>query len=54
MRLYRVVAPHFVAGYESDGTIRRAAPVLRYVVGWSDFQAWNYFCSKGWKFDFVA
>jgi hypothetical protein len=28
MRLIRVVAPHFVAGSESDGTVRRAAPIL--------------------------
>lgn len=46
--LVRVVAPHFVAGFESDGTIRRAAPILKYMVGWSDDRARVYIAQKGW------
>jgi hypothetical protein len=49
MRLYRVVAPHFVAGFESDGVVRRAAPILGYSVGWSELRAMNYFRKKGWQ-----
>lgn len=33
MKLVRVVAPHFVAGFETDGVVRRAAPILKYLVG---------------------
>lgn len=55
MKLVRVTAPHFVAGYESDGLwVRRAAPILRYVLDWPEFQAWNYFDRKGWKYEIVA
>ena len=28
LTLVRVVAPHFVAGPETDGAVRRAAPIL--------------------------
>lgn len=49
MRLIRVVAPHFVAGFETDGTVRRAAPILRYMVGWSDDRARGYIRRKGWN-----
>jgi len=49
MRLIRVVAPHFVAGFESDGTVRRAAPILRFMVGWSDERARVYIAGKGWR-----
>jgi hypothetical protein len=36
VKLIRVVAPHFVAGFESDGIVRRAAPILKRLVGKSD------------------
>jgi hypothetical protein len=47
--LVRVVAPHFVAGFESDGTVRKAAPILKYMVGWTDDQAREYIAKKGWR-----
>jgi hypothetical protein len=49
MRLIRVVAPHFVAGFESDGTVRRAAPILGFMTGWSDDRARVYMAAKGWR-----
>ncbi|TYO65559.1 hypothetical protein FXV83_16645 [Bradyrhizobium hipponense] len=49
LRLVRVVAPHFVAGFETDGVVRRAAPIIRYLVGKTDDQARQYIKSKGWK-----
>jgi hypothetical protein len=49
VKLIRVVAKHFVAGFETDGTVRRAAPILKYLVGWSDDRARKYIASKGWK-----
>lgn len=44
-----VDAPHFYAGLLTDGTIRRAAPILKYTIGWTDAKASAYFKSKGWK-----
>lgn len=35
-RLVRVVAPHFVAGFETDGVVRRAAPILKKMIGKTD------------------
>ena len=48
-QLVRVVAPHFVAGFETDGIVRRAAPILRYLVGKTDDKARAYIKKKGWK-----
>ena len=49
MKLVRVVAPHFVAGFETDGIVRRAAPIIKYLVGKTDDQARTYIKRKGWK-----
>lgn len=55
MRLVRVVAPHFVAGFETDGIVRRAAPILmRHLIGKTDEQARAYIASKGWRASVVA
>jgi hypothetical protein len=48
MMLVRVVAPHFVAGFETDGTVRRAAPIIKYLVGKTNDQARAYITSKRW------
>ncbi|MCP3475086.1 hypothetical protein NLM33_32710 [Bradyrhizobium sp. CCGUVB1N3] len=44
----RVVAPGFVAGFESDGTVRCAAPILKALVGMTDDEARAYIKAKGW------
>jgi hypothetical protein len=49
MQLVRIVAPHFVAGLETDGTVQRAAPIIGYMVGWSDDQVRDHVRQKGWK-----
>ena len=49
MRLVRVVAPHFVAGFETDGIVRRAAPILKTLIGKSDDYAREVFARYGWK-----
>lgn len=54
MKLVRVVAPHFVAGFETDGVVRRAAPILKYLVGKSDAYVRHYIKQKGWKASVVA
>lgn len=49
MKLVRVVAPHFVAGFESDGhNIVRAAPILKYLIGKTEAYARHYIKQKGW------
>jgi hypothetical protein len=50
MRLVRVVAPHFVAGFETDGHVRRCAPILyRTLMGMSDDLARQVIAHRGWK-----
>jgi hypothetical protein len=49
VKLVRVVAPHFVAGFETDGVVRRAAPIIKYLVGKTDDEAREYIKRKGWK-----
>ena len=52
--LVRVVAPHFVAGFETDGTVRRAAPIIKYLVGKTDSEARDYIKSKRWTASICA
>jgi hypothetical protein len=54
MKLVRVVAPHFVAGFETDGVVRRAAPILKRLVGLTDDQARQVVASNGWKASVIA
>jgi hypothetical protein len=49
MRLVRVVAPYFVAGFETDGIVRRTAPILKALRGMDDERARRYIARKGWK-----
>jgi hypothetical protein len=49
MRLIRVVAKHFVAGFETDGVVRRAAPILKKLIGQSDDTARKVIAQFGWK-----
>jgi len=49
VKLVRVIAPHFVAGFETDGIVRRTAPILKQLRGWSDDRARKYIARKGWR-----
>lgn len=53
MILVRVVAPHFVAGFETDGTVRRAAPILKSLVGKTNDEARAIIARKGWRASIV-
>jgi hypothetical protein len=47
MTVYRVVAKHFVAGFVvEDGLIVRAAPIIKYTIGWKERRALKYFFDK--------
>jgi hypothetical protein len=49
VKLVRVVAPHFVAGFETDGeTVIRAAPILRRLVGQTEDVARAIIKQFGW------
>jgi hypothetical protein len=54
MILIGVVAPHFVAGFETDGVVRRAAPILKRLIGMTDDQAREHIKAQGWKAHLVA
>ena len=54
MILVRVVAPHFVAGFETDGIVRRAAPILRRLEGLSDDAARVVIDRAGWRASVVS
>jgi len=50
MRLVRVVAPKFVAGFLTDGRVRVCAPILRkYLFGRTDDEARAIIARRGWK-----
>lgn len=49
MKLVRVVAPHFVAGFETDGVVRRAAPILKRLIGQPDDIARQVIARFKWK-----
>lgn len=51
MKLVRVIAPHFVAGFITDGEkVVRAAPILsRRFIGLSEDQARKVIAHFGWK-----
>ena len=51
MRLYRVEAPHFVAGVEvnEQNRIVRAARILNWALGYDRISFLFYCGKKGWK-----
>lgn len=53
LTLVRVVAPGFVAGFESDGIVRRAAPILKALVGMTDAEVREYIKARGWTASIV-
>jgi hypothetical protein len=54
MILVRVVALHFVASFETDGVVRRAAPILKALVEMTDDEAREHIKAKGWTATIVA
>jgi hypothetical protein len=52
LTLIRIEAPHFVAGATCGGAnevVRRAAPIVAYMKGWSLRGVYDYCSRKGWK-----
>lgn len=53
LSLIRITAPYLVAGFEFDGVVRRAAPIIRYMTGWSQERVAAYATRKGWQLECV-
>ena len=53
LTLVRIVAPHFVAGIETDGTVRRAAPIIGYMLGWTDAEVREHVRAQNWSASIV-
>jgi hypothetical protein len=54
MMLVRIVAPDFVAGFETDGTVRRAAPIISYMLGWPNAKVREHVKAKGWSTSIIV
>lgn len=55
--LAQVTAPHFCAGFGVDvemKTVCDAAPIIRYMVGWTANRVADYCYGKGWKVERVT
>ena len=48
--MLRIIAPHFVAGIVRGG---EAAPIIRYMKGWTLPQIRAYCASKGWVIEII-
>lgn len=49
LTVFRILAPHFVAGGEAwRGKVVNEAPILKYMRGWSGRQVRDYCRRKGW------
>lgn len=49
----RITAPHFVAGVFGHEVVEKAAPILKYMVGWTLERVQVYATSKHWLFEIV-
>jgi hypothetical protein len=49
----QITAPHFVAGLElENGKVARiAAPIIGYMIGWTEANIQQYVKRKGWKYE---
>lgn len=54
-KLVQVRAPHFTAGFMTDGVkVTEAAPILKYLIGKTEDWVRQYFKKKGWKASLVT
>jgi len=48
--MFQIEATHFTAGGEIfAGKITHAAPIIRYMKGWTDKKLYDYCVKKNWK-----
>ena len=54
MKLIRITAPHFCAGFVADSVVtKECAPIIAYMRGWSGRQVADYCKRKGWTWEVV-
>lgn len=54
-RTIRIVAPHFCAGLDLDGSrATNAAPIISYMRGWTADKIASYCERKGWQWSYIA
>ena len=50
--LIQIKAPHFVAGlilHPDKRHVVKAAPIIKYMIGWTARQVWDYSKEKNWE-----
>jgi hypothetical protein len=47
--VFSIDAPHFNAGVIVKGKVTKAAPILRYMMGWPESKVRAYAAKKGWS-----
>ena len=53
--MVRVASRYFVSGFVvRDGFVVKAAPLLRYMIGWPTSRAMGYMDGKGWVHDLLG
>jgi hypothetical protein len=53
--LFRIASSFFCAGLEiRQNTVILAAPIIKYMIGWSKERVILYCTSKGWKLEVVS
>jgi hypothetical protein len=49
----RIVSSHFVAGLVlKDEVVVRSAPILSYMIGWTNLKVEQYCNRKGWTYEY--
>ena len=60
--MIRIEAPHFVAAVDlayhtrrtpPERVVVKAAPILRYMLGWTEQHVHTYCASKGWRAEII-
>lgn len=50
--MLRITSNHFCAGVVlRNGRVVRAAPILKYMIGWNELRVLSYARMRGWKAD---
>ena len=53
-KLIRISSTYFVAGLILDnGIVIKSAPIIKYMIGWSEDKVNSYIIKKGWKKDII-
>ena len=51
--LLRITTPYFVAGVVVETVVTEAAPIVKYMIGWTAEAVCSYCQKKGWKIESI-